>query len=742
MSMIREPRNEFVGRRRELDALATSLGSSRLVTLTGVGGAGKTRLAMRSAIEFSSARDVESWFVPLESVHDPQRLPLAVVRALPPTDRSSREPLEVIADALGGRETVIVLDNCEHLIDAAASFVDALLSALPALRIIATSRRPLELDGEQVFPVPPLSTEDDEHDGSDAVSLLVARARAADATFQLAPADAPVAAALCRDLDGLPLAIELAATRLRTLPLAELSARLSSRFTLLHGGPRTAVARQRTLRAVVDWSYELCSPTERELWIALSVFAGPFDLAAAIAVAGGRDDEVVDALDELVRQSVVQADRETGRFRMLETIRQYGRERAGESGGWPELLRRHLEHYSAVAALSHAEWYGAGQADALERLRADRAELHLALTTAETTDPSIAAGLFADLSFHWTVSGYLPEARSWAPRVLGLTGTAPTARMRALIAAAWACLLQGDLTEAGAHLDEVATGLDEREPDILIAIALHRWRGTLAMFAGRPDDACDEFRSSIALAESAGRPEETLLARFQLTTAMSHLHDPAAAEPAERALEIADASGDVWMRAHALWSLALAAFVAHDRDEALRRVHAAMTTEESLDDPVGACLMLEMFAWIDAESAPERSATLIGAADARWHRIGSSIAVHGPQMAAHHDRCVEQLRTRLGTRTFQRLTDAGSLLSPEEALERALAQETERSILSARELDVAMRVNRGMSNREIADELVLSIRTIDTHVQRILGKLGFSSRSQIAAWYEAGYVSA
>ena len=739
--MIREPRNEFVGRRRELDALAASLAASRLVTLTGVGGAGKTRLAMRSAIEYSSAREVESWFVPLESVHDPKRLPLAVVRALPPTDRSSREPLDVIADALGGRETVIVLDNCEHLIDAAATFADALLSALPALRIIATSRRPLELEGEQVFPVPPLSTEADEEDGSDAVSLLVARARAADATFRLGPADAPVAAALCRDLDGLPLAIELAATRLRTLPLAELSARLSSRFTLLHGGPRTAVARQRTLRAVVDWSYELCSPTERELWVALSVFAGPFDLAATIAVAGGRDDDVVDALDELVRQSVVEADRETSRLRMLQTIRQYGRERAGESGGWPELLRRHLEHYRAVAAESHAQWYGSGQSAALERLRADRAELHLALSTAEATDPSIAAALFADLSYHWTVSGFLPEARTWAPRVLGLTGTAALPRMRALIAAAWVCLLQGDLEEARRHLDEVAAQGSDRAEHALIAIALHRWRGTLAMFSGLPDEACAEFARSIALAETAGLPEETLLARFQLTTALSHLRDPGAAAPAELALAIADVSGDVWMRAHALWSLALAAFVDGTPDEARRRVRAAITSEESLDDPVGACLMLEMFAWIDAESSPERSATLLGAADARWHRIGSSIAVHGPQMAAHHDRCVELLRSRLGARSYHRLTDVGGRLLPEEALEHALAGQTERSLLSARELDVAMRVHRGMSNREIADELVLSIRTIDTHVQRILGKLGFSSRSQIAAWYEAGYVS-
>ena len=320
--------------------------------------------------------------------------------------------------------------------------------------MLATSRRPLELDGELVYAVPPLSMEAASEGPSEAVSLLVARARAADAAFELGPTEEESAVELCRSLDGLPLAIELAATRLRTLSIAELASGLSSRFTLLRSGSRSAVGRQRTLRAVVDWSYELCSPEQRELWCALAVFSGPFDLEAAAAVGGYTIEDIVDPLDELVAQSVVEADHETGRFRMLETIRGYGRERAEEEGRSPVLTRRHLDHFAAVAASSRVDWYGPGQTAVLARLRADRAELQSALTVATAIDTDTALALFSDLCYHWAVGGFIPEGRGWATRVLALPGGSATHRVPALINAAWLCLLQGDLDEAAERLDE------------------------------------------------------------------------------------------------------------------------------------------------------------------------------------------------------------------------------------------------------------------------------------------------
>ncbi|WP_309713556.1 LuxR C-terminal-related transcriptional regulator [Pseudolysinimonas sp.] len=743
--MIREPRSVFVGRHRELALLQGLLEVSQLVTLTGVGGAGKTRLALRAANLYAETSGIDGWFVSLESVQDSQRLPRAVVRALGLADQSARDPLDVVVEALRDRPTVLIIDNCEHIIDAAASFIDELLLALPDLTVLATSRRPLELDGERVFAVPPLSAEPivgPTHDElPDAVSLLVARARAADAAFELGPHDAEAAAELCRALDGLPLAIELAATRLRTLSITDLTSRLSSRFTLLRGGSRSAVSRQRTLRAVVDWSYELCTPEQRELWSALSVFSGPFDLAAASAVAEGRD--VLDSLDELVAQSVVEADPETGRFRMLETIRRYGRDRAEEDGRWPGLTRRHLDHYAAVAAESCDNWYGPGQAETLARLRADRAELQSALTTASAIDTDGALDLFTNLRYHWAVGGFIPEGRAWAARLLALPKPSPVHRVPALVNAAWLALLQGDLAEAAGRLDEAEEQATESSltPERLgtFRVELHRWRGTLANFAGRPTDAVREFEVSIRAAQEGGHPEEALLAQFQLTAALSHLRESGAARTASEALAYTETVDDNWMRAHAQWAIALAAFVDDDLDAAERHARQGMVDERGFDDPVGECLMLEVICWVEAErGAAERAAILLGATDARWRSIGSAISAFGPHLGAHHDRCVATLQRLLGGKGYERFFARGGHLGPLEAVSLALEDKpSDAGGLSAREHEVAMRIHRGMSNRDIAEELVLSVRTVDTHVQRILGKLGFASRAQIAAWYEA-----
>ena len=746
--MIREPRSAFVGRHRELETLQSLLDASSLVTLTGVGGAGKTRLAMRAANRYAEREGIDCWFVPLESVQDPHGVPLAVVRALPLADQSGRDPLEVVVSALRDTPAILVLDNCEQIIDAAAAFTDALLLALPQLTVVATSRRPLELDGELVYAVPPLSTDAAPEGPSEAVSLLVARARAADAAFVLAPGDAEAAVELCRSLDGLPLAIELAATRLRTLSISELASGLSSRFTLLRGGSRSAVERQRTLRAVVDWSYELCSPEQRELWCALATFSGPFDLEAAAAIGGYTMEDIVGPLDELVAQSVVEADHETGRFRMLETIRGYGRERAEEEGRSPVLTRRHLDHVAAVAARSRVDWYGPGQTAVLARLRADRVELQSALTAAAAMDTDTALALFSDLCYHWAVGGFIPEGRGWATGVLALPGGSIAHRVPALINAAWLCLLQGDLAEAAGRLDE-ADGLVPiaalpAERAATIRVEIHRWRGTHAMFSGRPRDAVGEFEASIRAARECGHPEEALLAQFQLTTALSHLREPDAARAGRDALAYAESMGESWMRSHALWSLGFAAFVEGDLDAAERFAREAVVADRGFDDPVGECLMLEVLSWVDAERGlADRAAVLLGAVDARWRLIGSAITVHGPQLAAHHDRCVDALRRRLGPQRYDKLIGAGAHLDPDEAVAFALEPKTTvAGGLSAREREVAMRIHRGMSNREIAEELVLSVRTVDTHVQRIFGKLGFSSRAQIAAWYEATVASA
>jgi predicted ATPase/DNA-binding NarL/FixJ family response regulator len=742
--MIREPRSVFVGRHRELAALQELLGAARLVTLTGVGGAGKTRLALRAANLHAESAGVDGMFVSLESVQDARRLPRAVVRALGLADQSARDPLHVVVEALRDRPAILVIDNCEHIIDPAAAFIDELLRALPDLVVLATSRRPLDLDGEHILAVPPLSAETGSGELPEAVSLLVARARAADDTFRLRPQDVEAASHLCRALDGLPLAIELAATRLRVLSIEELTGRLSSRFALLRGGSRTSVGRQRTLRAVVDWSYELCTPDQRDLWSALSVFSGPFDLAAATAVAESPD--ILDALDELVAQSIVDADPESRRFRMLETIRSYGRDRAEEEGRWPRLTRRHLDHFTRVAAESCAAWYGPGQVAAIAGFRADRAELQTALTVAAGIDTDLALRLFTDLRFHWAVGGFIPEGRAWGARVVALPGGSSLLRVSALATVAWLALLQGDLPEAERWLDEaevLAVEADLSAAQLLaVGVEFHRLRGGHALFSGRPADAVPEFELSIRLAHESGRPQEALFAQFQLTAALSHLGRPDAGLTALDAVTYADAVGENWMRALAEGALALAAFVEGDLVTAERRARQGIIDDRGFDDPVTECLTLELMCWIEAaRQSADRAAILLGATDARWRSTGSAVTAFGPHLSAHHDRCVDTARRLLGGKAYARHFEQGARLGAREAVAFAL-KETPAGAgsLSAREIEVAARIHQGMINRDIADELVLSVRTVDSHVQRILGKLGFTSRAQIAAWYEATLV--
>ncbi|CAH0235833.1 LuxR C-terminal-related transcriptional regulator [Microbacterium sp. Bi128] len=738
--MIREPRSEFVGRRRELESLAGELAHARLVTLTGVGGVGKTRLAVRAANAHALRTSTSVFFVGLDAVSDPRRVAEAIAHALPYGELSARGPLEFIIDVLSGETALIVLDNCEHLIDAVASVVDDLLDALPRVTIVATSRRRLDVDGEQVFAVPPLTTDAAGDEPADAVALLVARARAGDSGFALAPAEVAAAAQLCRALDGLPLAIELAAARLRTLSVVELGRRLSQRFTLLRAGTRAPVSRQRTLRAVVDWSYELCTPAERGLWAALSMFSGPFDLKAAVAVAGGDDAATVDTLDQLIEQSVVEADRDSGRFHLLETIRSYGRDRAEEAGDQPRLVRRHLEHYAGLARLARTHWYGPAQRKILGGQRADRAELDAALRTAVALDTDRALELFSDLRYHWGVGGFLTEGRRWARRLLALPGGSASARVPALLVAAWLCVLQGALEETQAHLDD-AQALLPLVPEAevgLCEVELRRWNGSRALFAGEGERARDELLRSIGLARALGRPEEALVAQFQLTVTRTQLGLADAAAPAREALRYAESIDERWVRSLAMWAIALALYADGDLDEAERHARDALVLEEGIDDPVGDCLVLELLGWIDAARSPtERTAVLLGAALSWWRRIDSGIAVHGPHMVAQHDRCVAVVRQRLGDEAFQRLSAIGERLSPAEAAAFAGAPGRPAAGLSARESEVAAGIHEGLSNREIAERLVLSVRTVDTHVQRILAKLGFTSRAQIAAWYQS-----
>jgi len=360
----------FVGRRHETAEIRRLLGARRLLTLTGVGGVGKTRLALEAAHMFGKAFPDGVWLVDLASVDDPAAVTAAVAGALRMPDLGVRPVVDQLAGYLTRQRALLILDNCEHLVDACARLVRALLPAAPELRILATSRHTLGVTGEHILAVPPLPPDE-------AVALLRDRATAVHAEFAVSPPNQTEVDRLCADLDGLPLAIELAASRLRGLTVEQLADRSGSGFALLGGGSRTAPRHQRTLRGMIDWSHELCSPAEQLLWRRLSVFAGGFTLEAAEGVCAGDGIdrcEVPDLLDRLVAQSVVlTCEVEGRRYQLLEIVRGYGRERLTESCEEGGLRLRHRDFFLSLAERIDRHWYCAGQVENLARLHVEHA---------------------------------------------------------------------------------------------------------------------------------------------------------------------------------------------------------------------------------------------------------------------------------------------------------------------------------------------------------------------------------
>ncbi|WP_327743538.1 LuxR C-terminal-related transcriptional regulator [Streptomyces europaeiscabiei] len=737
------PLTTFVGRRHDLAEVRDRLGTTRLLTLTGAGGVGKTRLALEVAASAEFADGV--WLVDLAPVRDPSLAANVTAAALGMPDLGTGPVVDQLAAFLTHRRALIVLDNCEHLVDACADLAHALLSACPALRILATSRRALGIYGERVFGVPPLAPDD-------AVELLRDRATAVSPEFQVTGGNRAQVRRLCEDLDGLPLAIELAASRLRTLTVDEAVNRLENRFGLLTSGSRVARPHQRTLRALIDWSHELCTPDERLLWHRLSVFAGDFALDAAEAVCAGDGigrDEVLDLLDRLVVQSVVLPCERDGlpRYRLLATIRQYGRERLAESGQEQWTLRRHHDFYLTLAERVADGWYGPGQEEALARLRAEHANLLAAL--AYDDDPQETLALAAALRFHWCAGGFLAEGRRQFDRALAAAPEPSPARSRALCAASWVALLQGDHGAAERWLAE-AGELGEQQDDRVLCAHVVGLRGSLAAFQGRFVEAVPLFERAVAAHTAADDEASAVFELFQLAAVQMDLANPRGAETARRAVALAEAHGECWARAHAMWALSCDAWRQGEREEALALIRAALEIERGFNEPLSAALMLEVLAWIIASYGEyERAGRLLGSARRLWRDVGTELSAFGPPHSEDHTRCAQSVVRALGPEAYEKaLAEGGRHSGPAEAIAYALRNESEptarhpspvaaASPLTPREQEVAALVARGMSNRQIASVLGRSPRTVHGHIENILAKLGFGCRAQIASWSTA-----
>lgn len=508
---LRTRLTSFIGREEEIDRVVELLEDNRLVTLTGPGGAGKTRLAVEAAERLTERMPGGVWLAELAPVGDPAEVPQALLTALGLRERAligqvrgappaTTEAVERLVAALAGERLLIVLDNCEHLIDASARLADRLLADCPGVRILATSREALGITGETLWPVPPLAFPDLDASTSradplsyPAVRLLAERGAAVRPGFTV-DADRESVLAICRRLDGMPLAIELAAARLRTMTAAQIAGRLDDRFRLLTGGSRTALPRHQTLRAVVDWSWDLLDEPERVLMRRMSVFAGGATLESVEEVCGG---DVFDALIDLVEKSLVVVDG-SGRYRMLETIRAYSASRLSQAGEARRVRRAHAHHFLELAETAEPLLRTREQMEWLKRLTEEHDNLHSALRWAiDVSDAALAVRYVAALGWYWFLRGRRIEGEQLAAEAVAVPGEGP-ARARALACLYWLLGAIGngekpDKEQLAGRLAmalDAAAGLGEEELHPLLYLAPMG----LYIFEGRVEEALDELQ--------------------------------------------------------------------------------------------------------------------------------------------------------------------------------------------------------------------------------------------------------
>lgn len=763
------PLTSFVGREHELALIGRKLRESRLVTLTGAGGGGKTRLALHAAARELDRFPAGVWLVDLAPLSRPELLAERVAQALGITDTSGRPSTEVLRDVLHARHLLLLLDNCEHLVTACAHLVALLLGSCPGVMVLATSREPLGLTAENVLQVPPLSLPDvslalDPHSvlRSEAARLFVERAVAADNTFRLTELNAQALATICARLDGLPLAIELAASRVRTMPLDQLASRLDARLRLLVRDDPTAPARQQTLRALIDWSHSLLDERERVVFRRLAVFAPSWSLEAAETICAGSSltadhpaalpsEEVLDLLLRLADKSLIQLDQAAGRYRLLETIRYYGREKLDEAGETEWVSRQHFEWYLRLAEEYVPQAANLGERRWLDQLEREHDNTRAALIWAITqglAEP--AAQLALALWPFWHMRSYLLEAQRWLEQIVALGERSPlsaTLHARLLNALGVIAHTLGQFDRAGACHDEaiqIWRELGDRE-GLAAALLDLGWHHFHQLDLKQAHVHADE---SLTLARQMGNQRAIASALLLRAGASNMMGSPEAATPdVKECLQIWRDVGDADGTASALNALALAEIDAGNFEGAKPLLaeslecYARTGNTMSLGMVFAALVRLAIHA-TDQHQGARWTARLLGAALAWSEHMG---AVSVPLARVPHEPVAAQARNILGGERFTQEFDEGKRLDFDEVI--ALATEVTRiepephaapspavkserpNDLTAREVEVLRLVATGLSNPQIAQHLVLSTRTVEAHLRSIFAKLEVSSRT-------------
>jgi predicted ATPase/DNA-binding CsgD family transcriptional regulator len=835
--------NSFIGRTAEAQRLTALLRAARLVTVVGPGGVGKSRLCLHIASgALTGGRFADGVvLVELSGLRDPALLASAVAAGLGLPERDPGLQRAAVLDHVRDRRMLLILDTCEHLVDACAAFVEAVLRAAPEVTVLATSRQPFDAPGEHAFPVAPLPIE------GDAVELFAQRAAAAAPGFAVTSANRVDVVRLCRRLNGMPLAIELAAVRLRALPLAELADMLDSGFSVLTVTRRGGAARHQTLRTAIEWSHALCTPAEQALWRRVSVFAGPFDLAAAEEVCADAalpTGEVVHALIGLVDKSVVMRDGDAGegdgvggdrvggdgfdrdrfgsdgfgsdgfgsaiggasgaagganRYRLLDTLREFGAEQLAEAGEQARFLDRLTDRCLAMAADFDERFLADDQAGRLRRLRAEHVNISTALRHAlDDSDGDGDAGLVAAdqverwrrgcwlavrLHAYWRISGQLGEGRHWLDKALRVFPGWSPERAWALGVRGTLATFQGDPDNAIADISESIRLAGELGDEVAAARG-YLYLNLALTFAGQYPQALTAGR--IAAARLAASDQRSGLVYLQTQLAQSHQlagDVDAALKCCERGLAML---GDFSRPGEERWITGLldmisgfALFQLPGRDDdcaaAIRQALAAM---RDLGDEAGIAYCLEVLGWLAARgSRSDQAAWLLGAADTLWRRTTcrlGNVAI----MEQSHQRSAKQAREALGGLHYESAHDRGAAHGlaavvawavdesgaapwPDgvswprdhaEALASAAGNAAARAAdgdgsepraaasvaaLTRREREIALLVASGLSNRDIAARLFISKRTVDAHVEHIFAKLEISSRVKLTMWLQA-----
>jgi predicted ATPase/DNA-binding CsgD family transcriptional regulator len=725
----------FIGRRQLLVQARASLIDRRLLTLSGVGGVGKTRLALRVASSLRrSFQDGGVWFVELGSLREPDLVTRAVADVLQVPDQGRRPLAELVVDRLVESRALLVLDNCEHLLEGTAALAELLLGACPRLHVLATSRQALGVDGETVLTVPPLPM-------ADARQLFLERAAAA-CSFTPEPGQEAAIDELCEQLDRLPLALELAAGRLKTISIAEMLARMESGFGLRDLGRRRGVERQQTLRATLDWSHDLLDEREQAAWRRLATFESGFRLAGAEALLG---DDALDLVGALVDKSILgveQRDDHTW-YRMLETVRRYGQARLEASGERPDMERRLVELYLTMA--EDADRRQSGPEDDpswAAELDEEQGNLRRALAAAGRLGGDHRLRMAVALVAYWDLRGQLEEGRRWLASALALGTEDANLMGKALDGAGWLTFRQNDYASAESYFER-ARAVAEAASDAQVLARADSNLGLVRIMTGRTDEAEAYLRASIRTAREAGLPAEEVGPLMVLALLHYVSGDPAAA------VGHAQSCLDVARRLRNLKTVAMAVGVLGNLNLELGDVAGARSClDEALGiaarigDRINSPLILGASARLaELEGDHERCLTLAAAAGRLERSTGA-----GPMAVWQWrvDQAVDRARTALGPYRADAAWSRGAAVDSIEAVlaGRGQAPEPARKglhgggevLLTRREMEVATLVADGLSNRAIAERLIIGQRTVETHVENILNKLGFHSRAEIAVW--------